>query len=358
MKANLIIIDTECNTWDAYEDIYSNLQQIFNLSTVEFQNTTVFSDFEAICANLGKFLGRFTVIVSSDIGGLGYTEIDKILCGYYNTTSNKYNDCVYYMSSAGICVVVPPNTTMQGLSNEFFVDKLHLHPACAFMQLFGLEKIDVKKLFFEIPNSSNFDISIYAKDKICQLSISQKNNLPKAVLDEFMRNLYLQFQNHWFADTNGSMLQELGEILSIRKIRIGVADALTGGEFVDYLCQDTDLVDNYINKTYVINQRNDYQYELGISQEFLDSHPLNGVDMAYEMSAVMMENNVADVVISLCGDDYNWFVSIGDSQVIHVYKYTNQNAKKNIMKIICNQAIFKLLQKLTKNQLYFLENDV
>ena len=148
-----------------------NLQQIFNLSTVEFQNTTVFSDFEAICANLGKFLGRFTVIVSSDIGGLGYTEIDKILCGYYNTTSNKYNDCVYYMSSAGICVVLPLNTTMQGLSNEFFVDKLHLHPACAFMQLFGLEKIDVKKLFFEIPNSSNFDISIYAKDKICQLSI-------------------------------------------------------------------------------------------------------------------------------------------------------------------------------------------
>lgn len=355
MKSNLILFDMDNSGLSTYSDYYSALQKIFNLSTVEFVNTTVFSDFIESKQNLGKYLGNFTVVAVGNMGKIELDNLCNIISNRYATQCKEHNNIKYWVSQSGICVLIKDIVNFKAdWDTQFFEQTLRLPTRCTFMQLFGLNKDEVKKLFFEIPNASNFDISVYTQDKISQVSVASKQTLPQQYMDEFLRNVHLQFHNHWFADTEQDILEKLVEILSIRNIRICVVDSLTKGVFQSYLCKNDVLVEEYINQIFTITQDFDYQFQLGISEEFLDTHPKNGVDMAYEMSAVMMERDMADIVISLCGDRENCFISIGDSQAIHVYKYTDIIN----LNVLCNQAIFKILKKLKENQLYFFENSV
>lgn len=354
MKSNLILFDVDY-TLGKYVQIYPKLQKIFILSTVEFTNTTVFSDFTDINNNLSKYLDRFTVIVVDNKNTTLINSVVNVLSNTYNIQPKEHNTIKYWITQRGICVVISDIENFEtNWDTQFFQSEFRLSSSCTFMQLFGLNKNEVKKLFYEIPNSSSFDIAVYTKDKVSQVSIVAKQELPKPYLEDFLRNVYLQFQNQWFADTQDSLLGKLKEILNIRNLNICVADALTMGRLQEYFCEDMDLVDNNINQIFSITNDYDFQFQLGISQEFCDTHSKYSVDMAYEMSAVMMENNMADIVISLCGELDNCFISIGDSQAIHVYKYTGL---ENV-NVICNQVIFKLLKKLKENQLYFFENSV
>ena len=352
MKANLIIIDTQDNLTH-YQELYSALQNKLITSTVEFTNTTVFSDYEDALSDITKFIGKFTVIIHNLSNQTrAKVLLDQVLVDYYHAQAKSNGDLTTYSAQNAMCYVLDMQTVIHNIHNIVFPVN-DLNP-CAFLQVYGLSKTQIRELYSVIPNSRDFDIAIFVKDMVGQVSITPKQDYPSNFVDNFLRNVYLQFQNNWFGDTQDSLLDRLNEILSIRKLNLCVADSLTKGEFQQYLCQHEELLNEHISEIFTITQEYDFQFELGIDMEFLETHTTNGVDMAYEMSAVMMEKGMADIVISLCGDQDTWFVSIGDKQAIHVYKYTNTNN----LKVMCNQAIFKLLKKLRENQLYFFENSV
>ena len=211
MKSNLLLFDEDSFEFKKYANYYVKLQEIFNLSTVEFSNTTVFSDFEGISQKITKYLDRMTVVVmSAKANDNVLNNILNIISNYYGTRINTHNSIKYCNSQMGVCVIID---NLEEFANdwdvEFFVNELSLGKLCTFMQLFGLEKNEVKQLYYEVPNATSFDISVYCKDKISQVSIASKQNYPKDYIDEFLRNVHLQFQNYWFADTQDSILDKL-----------------------------------------------------------------------------------------------------------------------------------------------------
>ncbi len=362
MKANLILFNTEECREQIYFDTYPYIQRKLNSCTVELNEATVFSDFSSFKESLERYLGDFTVIAwDFDNVSFNFSEIAKILSSFYKSEFIEYNTGYYINCPDGKrCLII--NTVRDEfkykLDNSIVCKILQLKFPCAYLKVFGLEKSEIKKLISQIPNNNLFDHAIFTEYLVGEVSITTKEDFNKEFVDDYIRNVYLQFQDYWFADSEETLLQKLDEIMSLRHTTICIADGLTNGIFENFLKDGLPNIDRHIKNIYTLSTLEQYAKILHVKPDFLSTHEKQSVEMAYEMSAVMMEQQLADISLALCGDGKVCFISIGDSQAIHVFKYNFNHKPEYIFKILSRQAIFKLLKKLRENHLYFLENSV
>jgi len=361
MKANLILFNTEEGQEDVFNTFCPAIQQKLNVCTVETTETTVFSDITSIKEKLKKQLENFTII-AWDFGNVGFDfdEINNVLNQSYGVQPLAWESGWYYKGKGAVCLVIDtsrPNFA-ESIIPSVICNIFDISVPCAYVKIFGLEKSEIRKLFNLIPNEEQFNCTIYTKYLVGELSISTNTNLPKEYINDFLRNLYLQYENYWFSDNEETLVQKLDEICSLRNARICISDGLTKGEFEKYLREWLVDFDKNISKFFNVTTLEDYARVLHIRPDFLATHEKYSVDMAYEMSACLMEQGIGDIAISLCGNEKVCFISVGDTQAIHVFKYVFNHKADYIYKIISRQAVFKILKKLRENHLYFLENNV
>jgi len=238
MKANLILFNTEEGQEDVFNTFCPAIQQKLNVCTVETTETTVFSDITSIKEKLKKQLENFTII-AWDFGNVGFDfdEINNVLNQSYGVQPLAWESGWYYKGKGAVCLVIDtsrPNFA-ESIIPSVICNIFDISVPCAYVKIFGLEKSEIRKLFNLIPNEEQFNCTIYTKYLVGELSISTNTNLPKEYINDFLRNLYLQYENYWFSDNEETLVQKLDEICSLRNARICISDGLTKGEFEKYL---------------------------------------------------------------------------------------------------------------------------
>ncbi len=351
MQVNLIALCTEETSFDICNNICPLVQEKLNMSTVEVYCTTVFSDLYAIKQHLQNCLSTPCVIVGDFDNNIDINLVKKILTNQFHTQPKIFDAGFFVSDNQSSCLVINSGkfNFCDYLRSEIICDFYHIVRPVVFLKVFGLDKLSILQKLMQTPHSSSFYYSVYVANLEGQISISPRQQLDKPTLQNYLREIYEQFNEYIYTDNEKTMLQVLDEILTLRHINISVADILTQGALERFLRDGLPNFDLHIVQCNTLFTLEDIANTLHVAPDFLATHKKDSVELCYEMGVAMMEYIPADMALVLSGSFHTPYLGIGDNQTIHVFKYNFNHAPDYITKIMCKQAIFKLLKKLREN---------
>ena len=351
MQVKLIALCTEETRANILDNICPIVQQKLNVSAVDVVCTTVFSDLYAISNNLINFLVGDVVIVGDFDNNIDLNLVKSIINHRFTNIQPFETGVFAYGTQGGSCVVI--NT---GKFN--FYDYLTPEIICSiykrpvpfvFLKVFGIDKVNILEKLQEIPNINNFDFSVSVNLLEGEIAIVNVNNVPSVECQLVNRAVYELFNNYYYADCDKPILQILDEILTVRNVKLCVADVLTQGVFEQYLKEGLPNYSQHVVEFDTLETLEDIAINLQVGTDFLATHKKDSVELCYEMAVSMVEHLDADVALVLSGGFKIPFIGVGDSQAIHVYKYNFDHSSSYITQIVCRQAVFKIIKKLREN---------
>lgn len=351
MQVNLIALCTEETNSEIYNNICPLVQKKLNLCTVEVFSTTVFSDLYAIKQHLSKCLETPCVIVGNFNNNVDINIVKKILQDKFHTQPKMFDAGFFVGDNQTNCLVVNCGkfNFYDYLCPEIICELYQIPKPIAFLKIFGLDKLNILQKLMHLQSFLELNCSVFVSNLDGEISVAPKNPQQIGACQNALRELYEQFNDYFYTDNERTMLQVLDEILTLRHISISVADILTQGAFEQFLREGLPNFEKHVVQCHTLSTLEDVATKLNVAPDFLATHQKDSVELCYEMGASMMENIQADLALVISGSFKVPYLGIGDNQAIHVYKYNFDHSSSYITKIMCNQAIFKILKKLREN---------
>lgn len=353
MKSNLIALKTQETQTELPLVIEPILTEKLAQVGVEIYKSTYFNKFENLNKSIFGLLENSSIILL-DLSHPNADEILMQISKFYQTELKAFSQGKFLKdeSKNRICVIFD-------LCDASFInniDKNFLHSTFAptkyvsVLKTFGLGESEVKKVLQTIPNSYGFEFFVTSNFLDCSISIVVDADFYKSkVLDDFIRSVYEVLGHYIYADEDLNLYQKLMEGLSIRNVKIAICDSLTYGLFFSEIQKNiTDKKENIL-AFYNITKPDDIKTQLNINIESPAKYTNQTDEIIYEITYGVLQNSKADIAVVLAGSEQSPRIAVGDTDAIHLYKFNFDHSKSLIDNIMIQNAIFKLLKKIKKN---------
>ncbi len=231
------------------------------------------------------------------------------------------------------------------------------------IKTFGISEKDVLTSIQElIQNKYKIFITTYADNLDVTILLRYNKNIDKNILQAFVSNIYEKLKKHIYSNENISLYNLAFDLLKIAGKKLAIAETISGGFLTNKFLSCNPKTHLHFTKSIVTNNIDSLTKVFDVNKSIISQHGLVSVEVAYEMSANMLEKSEADLVVSTCGEwgvDINnatqlvCYIAVGDHDGIHVYKNTYSGNYEAVIDNISKSAMFYLIKKIKQKDLFF-----
>ncbi len=177
-----------------------------------------------------------------------------------------------------------------------------------------------------------------------------------SVRQDAVRFIVGKLKDNIYAEFDTTLGERLFDVLSLKKVKVAVAESFTGGRVV------SDIIKNPGASSYVTEGCVTYSNEskikrLGVNQADLEKHGAVSSIVAYQMAAGLLRNGNCDIAVSTTGiagpksDDTKkpvglCYIGVGMKDGVHTYKLNLSGNREEITETAKNTALFLTIKKL------------
>jgi PncC family amidohydrolase len=184
----------------------------------------------------------------------------------------------------------------------------------------------------------------------CKIEILYSSTTPKMALDGALREIVTPLNDYVYALEDITLAERLFQLLTLRRMKICVAESFTGGGVGKKLVEVPGISSVFFEglNTYANESK---MKRLGVREITLKQHGAVSEQTAYEMAEGLLSDGNCDVSISTTGiagpksDNTQkpvglLYIGIGTRENVSVYKYNLKGDRNNITNTAINLALF------------------
>ncbi len=230
---------------------------------------------------------------------------------------------------------------------------------------FGLtENVISKVIFEEIKNKEKVTVNLFSKP--LEVDIVIKSLVNNEELDKIAQKILIKLDKYIYSVEDIPIEKVVYNLLKLNEIKVSFVEDITSGELCCRLVKQSKDAKNYIdNSLIVLNKQSKIKY-LSLTEKDLEND--NGIspNVAYELTAQMLKQTSANVVVSAIGNfeengnlPYGLcYIAVGDRREIHVYKNIFKGNLQDLIDSVAVASYFYLIKKLKKNDFHFEQTTV
>ncbi len=319
---------------------------------------------------LGLDITQFAFV--DDLLGIDYKSFSKGLTIFVEDDSkkasallvplNQMQDCGngIFISPANNIVIV--NINIFNSFDDFHTmlkTNLKIDYANYCIKCFGIGEINLKNYLKEYKLSNNvFDYYVSTESGDSLIIFRFLSSVNKNIQDNIVSLFVKELKQSFYASKDITLSQAVCEILTLRNLKISIAETFTGGEVVRSITNNNDA-NKIINDAIVLLSTQSINRILGVDNKILSQYTEVSAESVYEMATNVLNKTKCDIAVVLTGfinntnKDLNglFFTAIGDSNAVNVYKHKASGDKPFIIKYATNTVIFEIIKKLRQNAL-------
>lgn len=204
--------------------------------------------------------------------------------------------------------------------------------------------------------SSDIEFNVYEDFGDATIEILYTDKTPKMTLDGAVRVLVTILGENVYALEDISIAQRVYQLLTLRRMKIAVAESFTGGGVAQKLVEVSGIskvfyegINSYSNESKM--------RRLNVEETVLKHHGAVSDETAYQMAAGLIAQGNCDISIATTGiagpksDNTNkpvglCYIAIGLKESVSVYKYVFDGDREKITKTAINHALFLAYKQL------------
>ena len=317
---------------------------------------------------IGLNITQFAVV--EDLLGLDYKSFSKGLTIFVEDEEKKASELLVSLNQMADCgngtysspsnniMVINTNTLNSfDLLKNVVVTNLKLDYDNYCIKCFGLSEENINNYLKEYKISNNiFDYYVHTEYGDSLIIFRFLSSVDKNIQDNIVSVFVKDLKKAFYASKDIGLAEAVVEILSLRNLKISIAENFTGGKLTDTLLNETDSAYQFIDDALIVYSAQSLQNQLHIDKKILDQYSEVSAEVVYEMATNMLDHSSCDIVIATSGYTNSnntgvFFTAIGDRDAVNVYKHSVLGDKNFVIKYGTNTTIFELIKKLRQNTL-------
>ncbi|MCL2540333.1 MAG: hypothetical protein FWE53_02755 [Firmicutes bacterium] len=355
MKTSFIAIISEQHQPDYYGRVLPVLEDMCALCGLETENLTVFNESTCDINLISKQLTEPCIMVF-DSGTFGLAdEFLKNISSKLGRTVTQ-NACG---ASCGNVLLIDLNSKnlYKNLNLKLFESVFTYDKVRSVLKIFGISRAQLTDSLLTLIGTSPISFNISSHCLESSVVLHAPAAAQKSYADEVERAMYQQFGESIFADSYESLYHVVEDLLSFRKVKLSIADSLTGGIMLNELKTGFNKFDSTVAVFKSIARKPDFFSMLKITETQAEAME-GSIELAYEIAASLLQESPSTLAIVLCGTYSKPFVAVGDGSGIHVYKFNLTAGERFVAELLTKNAMHKIIKKLRQNDLCFYDNNV
>ena len=182
------------------------------------------------------------------------------------------------------------------------------------------------------------------------------NATPKMLVDDVTRQLLAGLAEHVYAADDTPLHRRIVELLSLRGLRLSIAESFTGGGIAQRLIE-VPGASKVLFEGIVAYDNGSKMKRLGVRDSTLHDQGAVSDETAYEMAAGLITTGDCDVSVATTGiagpkSDGTGkpvglcFIAVGTKETVYVYKYNYTGSRAEITERAITQALYLLYKQL------------
>lgn len=203
---------------------------------------------------------------------------------------------------------------------------------------------------------SCIECNVYGEFGENTIEILYNEKTPKMLLDGVIRIFVTILGEYIYALEDVSLAERLFQLLTLRRMKICVAESFTGGGVGQKLVEVPGISSVFYEGLNTYSNEAKMQ-RLGVEEMTLKHYGAVSDETCYQMAAGLIAQGNCDVSISTTGiagpksDNTNkpvglCYIGVGLKESVSVYKYVFEGDRENITKTAINHALFLAYKKL------------
>ena len=203
----------------------------------------------------------------------------------------------------------------------------------------------------------NANISSSYLDTEIRFQISTEDEKLK---NDVLRYIVENLKDGLYSETPATLSGRLFDLLTLRKLKIAVAESFTGGRVVSEIIKHPGASE-VVSEGIVSYSNESKQRRLGVEKEALITDGAVSSKVAYQMAAGLLSAGKCDVAVSTTGiagpnSDYSkkpvglCYIAVGNTTEIHVYKYIFTGDREEITETAKNAALFLAIKNIRNSR--------
>ncbi|MGN1061391.1 MAG: CinA family protein [Candidatus Coproplasma sp.] len=190
----------------------------------------------------------------------------------------------------------------------------------------------------------------------CVIEVMYSSKTPKIIFDNIVRGLVESLGEYVYALEDVSLAEQLYRLLTLRRLKISIAESFTGGGVGKSLVEVPGVSEVYFEGLNTYSNEAKMQ-RLGVSEMTLKQHGAVSAETAYEMAEGLIKTGNCQLAISTTGiagpkSDNTAkpvglaYIGIGLYDDIAVYKFNFNGDRETISHTAVNQALFLAYKRI------------
>ncbi|MBO5328101.1 MAG: CinA family protein [Clostridia bacterium] len=276
--------------------------------------------------------------------------LKKYLQNQYATTF-VYNQ----ISSGGKTLFLISNAQSLSLVAEEVIKSLNAKYSVKYQKSYiktvGASKTEINTAIAKAKNiSSDLEFNVYGEYGDDTIEILYTDKTTKMVLDGVIRIFVTLLGEYVYALENVTLAERLYQLLTLRRMKIAVAESFTGGGVGQKLVEVPGISQVFYEGLNTYSNQSKIQ-RLGVEESTISHHGAVSDETAYQMAAGLISQGNCDISIATTGiagpksDNTNkpvglCYIAIGLKESVFVYKYVLNGNRERITKTAINYALF------------------
>lgn len=274
-------------------------------------------------------------------------------------TNNSAVQGFYFKEADNYCFFVPNNLSA---IKEIWSKHLFKLIADNFKNLrenliikeFGLSKLKItERLKDLISNRNQIKINVFENGLDCKIVLSYSKRTPPEVFQSFIARVIDLIKGYIYSYDDEEISQTVFKILKKNKLKLAVAESITGGELTSTLVKQNVGMSDVLIEGMVSYTPESKIKRLNVSEQTLKDFSAVSPETAFEMCSGLLAQTNADFVVSTCGySQINElssgiaYIGIGNYKKIHIYKVECSGSREEVIQTVTKYALFHLLKNL------------
>ena len=226
---------------------------------------------------------------------------------------------------------------------------------------FGKSEDELKNILKDyMKRSSKVKIALFPDFLECEVHARCSASIPRTELTDISGKLNELLYKFTYAYDRTSVTECVAQLLKEQKLKIKTAESFTGGSIAKELTSVSGASEYFAEGlvTYSVASKIS---RLNIPAETIASSGVVSRDTAYNMAVGLIESRNCDIAIATTGNagptvggngqTGECYISIGDSELVHTYKYTFDGTREENIRSGVKNAMFLLYDYLERRRI-------
>lgn len=222
-----------------------------------------------------------------------------------------------------------------------------------FFKVFGLPKAVVRQKLSHYADQQLVSLSFvtdYYEDTTIKIVFPSEAS--RAVVDAVFNDIYTVFGENLYADSNISLAAQLVTICRLRKIKLSVAESITGGAIASEIIS-IDGASKIFYEGIVCYDDESKIKRLNVSQKQISAFGSVSHEVCYEMALGLLNSKSCDTCIATTGIAGPsggsmmkpvglTYTAIGDKSAVHIHKNIFTGTRNEIRQKVVFDALYQM----------------